>query len=65
VGIIFPDRNDSFDFIQGLDEFKKAFRVEKGLDQNYAKPQDLKIAAALSLKEGEMMTLNINGIPHS
>jgi hypothetical protein len=35
IGIIFPERNDSFDFIQGLDEFKRAFRVEKGLDKNF------------------------------
>ena len=35
VGIMFPDRNDSFDFIQALDNFKKAYRVEKGLDSNF------------------------------
>jgi len=63
VGIIFPERNDSFDFIQGLDEFKRAYRVEKGLDQNFQKPNDAKIAASLSLKEGEMITLNIAGVP--
>ena len=44
VGLIFPERNDSFDFIQGLDEFKRAYRVEKGLDRSYAKPNDIKIA---------------------
>ena len=32
VGIIFPERNDSFDFISALEEYRKAFRVEKGLD---------------------------------
>lgn len=30
VGIIFTERNDSFDFINGLDEFKRSFREEKG-----------------------------------
>lgn len=65
VGVIFPERNDSFDFIQGLDEFKKAYRVEKGLDKNFQKPNETKIAAQLSLKEGEMITLNIVGVPQS
>ena len=35
IGIIFPERNDSFDFIAALEEYRKAFRVEKGLDQNF------------------------------
>ena len=30
---MFPERNDSFDFIQGLENFKKAYRAEKGLDK--------------------------------
>ena len=34
VGLMFPERNDSFDFIQALDNFKKAYRVEKGLDSS-------------------------------
>ena len=33
VGVIFPERNDSFDFISALDEYKKAYRIEKGLDK--------------------------------
>ena len=32
VGIMFTERNDSFDFIAGLEEFKKTYRIEKGLD---------------------------------
>ena len=31
VGIMFPERNDSFDFIQGLDNFKKAYAEENGI----------------------------------
>ena len=63
VGIMFPDRNDSFDFIQALDNFKKAYRVEKGLDQNFEKPNAEKIAADLSLKEGEKITINFANMP--
>jgi hypothetical protein len=29
---MFTERNDSFDFIAGLEEFKKTYRIEKGLD---------------------------------
>ena len=28
IGIIFPERNDSFDFIAAIDEYKKAYRVD-------------------------------------
>ena len=63
VGIMFPERNDSFDFIQALDEFKKAYRVEKGLDSNFKKPNSAKIEADLSLKEGEKITINFAHMP--
>ena len=55
---MFPERNDSFDFINALDNFKKAYRVEKGLDSNFQKPDSEKIAADLCLKEGEKITIN-------
>lgn len=58
VGLMFPERNDSFDFINALDNFKKAYRVEKGLDSNFQKPDAEKIAADLCLKEGEKITIN-------
>jgi hypothetical protein len=29
----FPERNDSFDFIGGLDQFVKHYRIERGLDK--------------------------------
>lgn len=38
IGVIFPERNDSFDFLSALDEYKKAYRVAKGLDSNFQKP---------------------------
>lgn len=58
VGLMFPERNDSFDFINALDNFKKAYRVEKGLDSNFQQPDAEKIAADLCLKEGEKITIN-------
>ena len=63
VGIMFPDRNDSFDFIQALDNFKKAYRVEKGLDSNFQKPDQGQIEADLGLKEGEKITINFANMP--
>lgn len=33
VGIGFTDRNDSFDFIAALEDFKKSLRIDKGLDK--------------------------------
>ena len=35
IGMMFPERNDSFDFIQALDEFKKVYRIDKGLDKDF------------------------------
>ena len=34
VGVGFPERNDSFDFIAALEDYKKQLRIEKGLDKN-------------------------------
>ena len=31
IGIGFPERNDSFDFIAGLDDFRKQLRIAKGV----------------------------------
>ena len=33
IGLQFPERNDSFDFIGALDQFKKYYRQDKGLDK--------------------------------
>jgi hypothetical protein len=31
VGVGFPERNDSFDFVAGLDDFRKQLRIAKGI----------------------------------
>ena len=56
VGVIFHERNDSFDFLNGIEEFKKLLNDAKG------KSKVDKSSADLSLKEGEKMTLKIKGI---
>ena len=33
IGVQYPERNDSFDFIGSLDTYRKHYRVEKGLDK--------------------------------
>ena len=33
IGVQFPERNDSFDFIGALDNYVKHYRIEKGLDK--------------------------------
>ena len=55
---MFTERNDSFDFIAGLEEFKKTYRIERGLQD---KQQPVK-SVDLRLKEGEKITLKLNGI---
>lgn len=47
--------------MQALEEFQRSYRVEHGLDKNFKQPDATKIAADLSLKEGEMITLNLKG----
>ena len=39
VGVLFPERNDSFDFQAALDEFTRSYKAEKGLVENVNKPQ--------------------------
>ena len=58
VGIGFPERNDSFDFIAALDDFKKQMRITKGMD----KPSNSGPSKDYSLKEGEKITVNIPGL---
>ena len=57
VGIMFPERNDSFDFLNALDEFKKAYRIEKGVEKEFKSDANL-VSADLGLKEGEKITIN-------
>lgn len=33
IGVQFPERNDSFDFIGGLDQYVKHYKVDKGIDK--------------------------------
>merc|ERR1711877_39447 len=61
VGIMFPERNDSFDFLNALDEFKKGYRIEKGIEKEFKHDPSL-VSADLSLKEGEKITVSIPGI---
>ena len=53
VGIIFPERNDSFDFLQAIEEYRKAYRIDQGLD----KPDQKSVVHKdFSLQDGEKMT---------
>ena len=45
-----------------MDEFKKAYRIDKGLDKDFQKPDPAKIQEDLSLKEGEKITVSIPGV---
>ena len=59
VGIGFPDRNDSFDFIAAMEDFKKQSKLAKGErvgEKTADKGKDF------SLKEGEMIVVNIPGL---
>lgn len=58
VGVGFPERNDSFDFICALDDFVKQIRSDKGMD----KPKSGAPSKDFSLKEGETISLNIPGL---
>ncbi len=61
VGVGFPERNDSFDFIAALDDFKKQTRIANGIaDPNST--YNSTPSKDFSLKEGEKISLNIPGI---
>lgn len=60
VGIGFPERNDSFDFLAALDDYKKQMKLAKGIvDQSNFKSGPSK---DFSLKEGEKISINIPGL---
>ena len=59
VGVGFPERNDSFDFIAGLDDFKKQYKIAKGTQVPAAVHGQGK---DFSLKEGEKISINIPGV---
>lgn len=59
VGIGFPERNDSFDFVAGLNDFRKQLRIANGTTQ----PASASVKEKdFSLKEGETISINIPGI---
>ena len=59
VGVGFPERNDSFDFIAGLEDFKKQLKIAKGTQAPAAVSGQGK---DFSLKEGEKISINIPGM---
>lgn len=58
VGVGFPERNDSFDFVAALTEYNKQVRIAKGLDKETIKTS----GKDYSLKEGETFSLDIGGL---
>ena len=59
VGVGFPERNDSFDFIAGLDDFKKQYRIAKGTQVPAAINGQGK---DFTLKQGETISIKIPGV---
>jgi hypothetical protein len=55
----FPERNDSFDFIGGLDQFVKHYRVDRGIDKQRVNVSSSSMQS-FAIRDGEKMTLNIN-----
>jgi len=60
VGIGFPERNDSFDFVAGLEDFKKQLRVATGIPAKDSVA--LGPSKDFSLKEGEKISISIPGL---
>jgi hypothetical protein len=60
IGIGFPERNDSFDFIAGLEDFKKQLRVVKGTGPAPVSKEGA--GKDFSLKEGQKISINIPGM---
>lgn len=59
IGVQFPERNDSFDFIGGLDQFVKHYRIERGLDKQKVNVSSSDMSS-FAIKEGQKITLNIS-----
>mmetsp|Transcript_28188 Transcript_28188/g.21074 ORF Transcript_28188/g.21074 Transcript_28188/m.21074 type:complete len:121 (+) Transcript_28188:140-502(+) len=59
IGIGFPERNDSFDFVAALTEFSKQIKISKGIIKPVSATSTEK---DYSLKQGETLTLNIGGL---
>lgn len=58
VGVGFPERNDSFDFIAALEDFKKQLKIVKGTAPSATSGKE----KDYSLKEGEKISINIPGM---
>ena len=58
VGIGFPERNDSFDFLAALSDFAKQSRIARGFVEqpSFGKSKDF------ALKEGEKISLSVPGL---
>lgn len=55
----FPERNDSFDFIGGLDQFVKHYRIDRGIEKQKVNVNNSSMQS-FAIRDGEKMTLNIN-----
>ena len=58
----FPERNDSFDFIAALEEYKKQVKIAKGIFDNVVNKKLSNEKVDYSLKQGETFSLNIGSI---
>ena len=61
IGVQFPERNDSFDFIGAFDQYRKYYRDMKGTDTDKQEFQKRKLQD-FSLKQGKKITVNIKGV---
>ena len=64
IGVGFPERNDSFDFIAGLDDFRKQLKIIKGtqIPVSGGVGGGSSGVKDFSLKQGEMISINIPGV---
>lgn len=61
IGVQFPERNDSFDFIQALDQYVKYYQIDKGINAEQREIQNTQ-PLDFSIKQGQKITLNIKGV---
>ena len=60
IGIGFPERNDSFDFIAGLEDFRKQLKIVNGTQAPATTGKNKE--KDYSLKEGEKISITIPGL---
>jgi hypothetical protein len=58
VGVGFPERNDSFDFVAALEDFRRQLKAAKGGPTT----KETSSGKDYSLKEGEKISINIPGM---